>query len=362
MDWPSYLRKVVSTAAGAAAGVAAGAGGPVAIASAKVAAEKVSDDLLKQFLGAHADQMQRIEEISLEMRDRLIRVENMVGGLLDAPWNTALTHIEEAGRRPLRREQELELARERLFQAWGVAAGLLDRDTGSLDPAALRCPLIAQQIAAVYSLLGEPANTVHWLKVAYIASRGQLHNQVNKAYDIFVQKVKRAKSAWSSHSSLTIEVWSRDRTSRDPLWIYAPKGIIGSPGQGKSWAKSGFVARDLDFEGRVAALVVLDAEAELLRRTCLDAGVEGAFLRLGLDPWRANVESVRAGERRALADGLRGGLATRALVVFNATTAVVLKVVTEPWVGTFDHGPPPNQIRLDRYQDILPIAFEGLFS
>jgi hypothetical protein len=127
VDWPSYLRKVVSrsavAAAGAAAGVATAAGGPIAVASAKAAAEKVSDDLLAQFLGAHDDQMQRIEELSLEMRGRLIGLQNTVGGLLDAPWRTALAHIEEAGRGPVRRGQELELARIRLFDAWGVAKG-----------------------------------------------------------------------------------------------------------------------------------------------------------------------------------------------------------------------------------------------
>jgi len=136
--------------------MAAGAGGPIAVVAAGAAAENLSESLLAQFMGAHTDQMQRIEALRQEMRGRLIGLQDTVGGLLDAPWRTALAHIEEAARRPPRRAQELELARVRLFEAWGVAEGLFGRNAKSLDPAALRCPLIAQQLAAVYTFLGEP--------------------------------------------------------------------------------------------------------------------------------------------------------------------------------------------------------------
>lgn len=355
MDWPSYLRKVVSrsavAAAGAAAGMAAAAGGPMAVVSAKAAAEKVSDDLLAQFLGAHDDQMQRIEELSLEMRGRLTGLQNTVGGLLDAPWRTALAHIEEAGRRPSSRAQELELARIRLFDAWGVAESLLERDPRSLDPAALRCPLIAQQIAAVYSFLGEPQNTGYWLANAYRASRKQLDNQVGWLYDIFVQKMKGAKGLSSRQVLPTsISVYSRDWESKDPLWVGAGGGRAATS------LEIVRVKRDLDFEGRLTALVELDAEAQLLRLACLDAGADGTALRPGTEPRLASMHSVRDGERRVLigdcqrypGDTSHGYHRLKVLVAFHATTAALVEVD----LGT--ERPPIERLIDERYRQLLP--------
>lgn len=319
MDWPSYLRKVVSRTAGAAAGVAVAAGGPIAVASAGAAAEQLSDDLLAQFMGAHADQMQRIEELGQEMRGRLIGVQDAVGGLLDAPWRTALAHIEEASSRPSRREQELELARVRLFDAWGVAEGLLGRNAMSQDPAALRCPLIAQQIAALYSFLGEPLNTARWLAIAYAASRNQLNNRIDAAHDMFVQKVIHAKRKSTDSSRLQIQVWSVDRNSQEPLWVRAP-GFVYETKAGEPWRKMGTVERDLGFEGCVAALVELDAEAQLLRKTCLWSGADEAAMPS---------ESSREGARRAVTS-MDNGYYAGALVVFDSTTAVGLDFSGHP--------------------------------
>lgn len=366
MDWPSYLRKVVSTAAGATAGVAAGAGGPIAVASAKVAA----DDLLEQFLGAHADQMQRIEEISLGMRDQLMGLQNTVGGLLDAPWRTALAHIREAGRRPLRRAQELELARIRLFDAWGLAESLLERDPRSLDPAALRCPLVAQQIAAVYSFLGEPENTVYWLETAYTASRSQLDNQVGVVHDIFGQKMKGAyeilSRRWSKgYRDMKVTVLSSDPESKDPLWVRAPGSPLTRvvnfpkpPGGGlrKQYSKTIWVKADIDFAGRLMALVALDAEAQLLRLACLDAGADGNSLRPGTEPRAASIDSAREGERRALLGDCRLIVLAhdeyydlKMLIVFDATTAAQVQV------DLFESERLVQKLIDDRYRQILPI-------
>jgi hypothetical protein len=90
--------------------VAAAHGGPVAAASARAAAQRVSDDLVAQFLGAHDEQMERMDALAQEMRGRLTGLQDAVGGLLDGPWRTALVHIDEAGRQPQARERELELA------------------------------------------------------------------------------------------------------------------------------------------------------------------------------------------------------------------------------------------------------------
>jgi len=329
MDWPTYLRKVVSTTAGAAAGVAASAGGPIAVVSANATVGKLSDDLLAQFLGAHADQMQRIEELSQEIHGQLIKLQDTVGALLDAPWRTALAHIDEASRRPGHQAHELELARANLFEAWGVAEGLLERDARSQDPAALRCPLIAQQLAALYSFLGEPLNTVHWLVAAYTANRNLVNSQVDAIYDVLVQKVKRARkpslTVSAYYSALYIRVESTEPKSTDQLWIRAPGGASPPGHKVRSagrllWTKRAEAQRDLEFEGRVAALVALDAEAQLLRQTCLKAGANEAALPS---------ESAQKGARRAATvvgpnTGKSKGEMLDVIVVFNSTTAVLL--------------------------------------
>jgi hypothetical protein len=357
VDWPSYLRKVVSktavAAAGAAAGVAASAGGPIAMASAKAAAEKLSGDLLAQFMDAQADQMQRIEELSLEMRGRLIELQNAVGAQLDAPWHAALTHIEEAGHRPSHRARELELAKKNLIYAWAEAESLLERDPRSMDPAVLRCPQVAQQIAAVYSFLGEPQNTVRWLEKAYIASRSQLGNQISAVYDIFVQKMKGAKNSWGRGSCLSIEVSSEDRGSKDPLWVHAPAYAPGKDFMGYYVIppKHAYVKRDLEFERRLAALYELDAEAQLLRLACLDAGANTPILRPGTKPSDANKASAQKGERRVLRAGSLVGVPwDGCLVVFDAMTAAEVSVKTEAQV---ERSPIEEKINDNRYRELF---------
>jgi hypothetical protein len=344
MDWPSYLRRLVSTtagtAAGAAAGVAATPGGPIAVAAASVAAKKVSDDLLAQFMDAHDDQMTRIEELSQEMRGRLIGLQNTVGAGLDAPWHTALTHIEEAGRRPSHREQELEIARNALIKAWGAAKSLLERDPRSRDPAALRCPVIAQQIAALYSFLAEPLNTRRWLVTAYVASRNQLNNEVDDVYDIFAQKMEHAKdlrSARRLRPSLRIRVWSRNLKSTESLWVRAPNPAIVGSGN-RTWCKDGLVERDPEFEGRVAALFELDGEARLLRRTCFDAG-------LGVDA--LPTASILEGARRVVRNW------ETVLVVFDSTMGATV-MVENPKSGENHPSGDPIKKRVDaRYRELM---------
>jgi hypothetical protein len=390
VDWPSYLRKVVSksavAAAGAAAGVAASPGGPIAIAAARAAAETLSDDLLTQFLGAHADQMQRIEEISLQLRDQLTGLQNTVGASLDASWHTALTHIAEAGRRPtVHRAPELELARIRLFEAWGVAKSLLERDPLSSDPAALRCPTIAQQIAAVYSFLGETQNTVHWLTVAYMASRNQLDHQVHAVHDIFDREIRSAKKESRDAQSLLIEVRIRGSKSNDPLWIHAPEADWGFSKPKRSRAtrnrdpfwndtpdaywnnidlgRAGYIKPSQLFERRLAALIALDAEAQLLRLSCLASGAGMPILRPGTEPISASKDSVQEGECRALLIGghawkpplIKGGktlVPTAVFVAFDAATAVE---VTES-NGTDSRF--QNLIN-DRYRRIIPLEISA---
>lgn len=321
MDWPSYLRKLVSTTAGTAAGAAAGAaatpGGPIAAAAASVAAKKVSDDLLAQFMDAHDDQMARIEELSQQMSGRLIGLQNTVGAALDIPWQRALGHIEEATWRPAHREQELELARVELFGAWAAAESLLKRDPRSRDPAALRCPVVAQQIAALYSFLAEPLNTKRWLVNAYVASRSQLNNQVDEVYDGFVQKMEREKDLLPQafrRPTLHIAILSKNRKSTEPLWV-RPANLAIKEWGNATWVKSRVVGRDTDFEARVAALFELYGETQLLRETCLKAGVDKAALPTG---------SVLKGARRVMRNW------ETVLIVFHSTMGAAVRV-QNPW-------------------------------
>jgi hypothetical protein len=257
-----------------------------------------------------------------------------------------LVHIDEAGRRPQARERELELARSRLLDAWGVAEALLERNPRSADLAALRCPVIAQQIAAVYGFLGEPENMRRWLVKGYLASRAQLGNQVDGLHDLIVEKVKSAKSPRRDvHSVLKVDLCSRKPDSGDLLWVSAP-GEVWRPGryERKLWEKVRLMARDPAFEGEVAGLVTMDAESQLLRLACIAAGADEPVLRPGAaSPKVASVSSAGAGERRALR------YEDSALVVFSPMTAASISA----------RGPETSVLRKgidDRYSDILPLG------
>jgi hypothetical protein len=233
-------------------------------------------------MDAQADQMERIDQLGQEMRGRMTRLQDSVGGLLDRHWHTALMHIEEASRRPPEaRRQELELASEQLFEAWGVAKALLDRDPCSMDPAALKGPTIAQQIAAVYQFMGEPDSTRRWLANAYVASRDQLDAQVGAVHDIFLEKIKHvitSRYVRTPYPYLDIKLWTTVYPSRDLLWNRWPASLLDKDPFEPPSFKQAQIARDPDLEKRLMALVELDGEAQLLRRTCRKAGINKASL------------------------------------------------------------------------------------
>lgn len=80
--------------------------------------------------------------------------------LLEGPWRTALLHIEDAATHPEKAAYTLELARQFLYQAYGLA------------PISARRAIIAQELSAVYALLGEHADSLHWLFRAYPDAEG----------------------------------------------------------------------------------------------------------------------------------------------------------------------------------------------
>jgi hypothetical protein len=242
----------------------------------------LSDDLLAQFIESQADQMERIDQLGQELRGQMTKLQDSIGGLLDTPWHTALTHIEEASSMPPKaRRRELELAKERLFEAWGVAKALLDRDPRSMDPAALKCPAIGQQIAAVYWFMGDPDSSRRWLAKAYTASRDQLSGQLSAVYDILVEKTQHPLRELNPFMKgpfpgLHLGLWTAYQT-RDLLWNSADTKPSWSYPDGPG-PKNLYMGRDLNLEARLMPLVELDGEAQLLRLTCLKAGVNAAAL------------------------------------------------------------------------------------
>jgi hypothetical protein len=342
VDWPSYLRAVVTTASGAAAGAAAVAGGPVAAATAKAIAEKVTGDLLNQFMEAQSDQAARTDALIAQITGRLDELYSAVGAQLDTAWHKALTHISEAERRPTQRDRELDLARVDLLEAWSIASALLERDPTSKDPAALRRPQVAQQLAAVYALLAEPDSTRYWLSTGYAASRDQLQRQVSSVYDVLVAKMKTAKDSRkrSGDPCLKIEVWSKVPRSTDRLWTMSPGNVIApfSYDERSPWTTYGLVRRDLDFETRIAALARFDGESQLLRQTCAEVNVT------------ARTGTSDAGVHSVMNPTWSGGRGV--VVVFSPDTAAA--------VSALDGGPQSPLARSleDRYRSVPAYRFE----
>lgn len=201
----------------------------------------------------------------------------------------------------------------------------------SVDPAALRAPLIAEQIAVVYRLIGEQENTRLWLTTAYDISRAQLDSQVQYAYDTCAEMAEHPKFDHRTDNALDLEVNRANPTSGQRVPAIRPRAyrslgpnvhrMSGTPGE--PWQTIGVtIGRDPDFEARLIALAELDAEAQLLRATCIQAGLGATELR---------AESPRQGARRAL---FRGGSRESILLVLDALNyASVFAKTGPPAVG-----------------------------
>jgi hypothetical protein len=101
MSWSSFVRSILSTAAGTAAGVATlPAGGPIAAAVAGKAASGAADAVMDQFMEAEASIISRIDEMDREMTGRLVDLQAGVDALLDKDYRAALLHLEEVVRAP----------------------------------------------------------------------------------------------------------------------------------------------------------------------------------------------------------------------------------------------------------------------
>jgi hypothetical protein len=157
MRWLSFLQQALSATAAAAAGGAATVvtANPVLGAAAGAAAKTSTEELLAEFLPAQQQALDTLLDRTRSIELLLGEIHSNIEVLLEGPWRTALLHIEDATTHPEKAADTLELARQFLYQAYGLA------------PSSARRAIIAQELSAVYALLGEHADSLHWLFRAY---------------------------------------------------------------------------------------------------------------------------------------------------------------------------------------------------
>lgn len=157
MGWLSFLQKTVSASVAAAAGGAAGvvSANPMVGAAAGAAAKTSTEELIGELLGGQQEALGTLIERTRNLEVMLGSVQSDVRAMLNGPWETALLHIADAAKRPDRAQAELRIARDLLYQAWGQT-----------NRGAKRA-LIAQELSAVYLLLGELEDSRDWLFASY---------------------------------------------------------------------------------------------------------------------------------------------------------------------------------------------------
>jgi len=274
MSWSSFVRSVLSTAAGTAAGAATlPAGGPIAAAVANKAASTAAEAVMDQFMEAETSILTRIDEMNREMTGRLIDLQAGVDALLDKDHRAALLHLEEAARVPERALDELQAARSKLFDAWGAAN------------TPMRGYLVAQHLVLVYALLNDPDAVRRWLLSSLEQIRAEIPGQVRRLHAAVVPHlVNPSRSSGSLPEAVlyfAVEVYGFPMNARRISRSEARKvvtnlftgsapdyGVVPEPIR---W--EGFIPKNDDLEGWLSGLAELDAESAAVRRLCEVAGV-----------------------------------------------------------------------------------------
>jgi hypothetical protein len=313
MEWQKYLRELVPKVAGAAAGAAAAVGGPVGAAAAAKAASTTAEQLLAEFVGAQADQLDELVRLNREMNGRLAGLQQGVDSLLDADWKTALLHIEDASRSPARRATDLENARLKLFDAWGKAN------------TAYRRQAIAEHMAALFAMLGEAANVRYWLEVACVAHSQMMADETRSIHDTLLERIKqwrRWQSILRQQEQLYVVVWTTRLKESDPLYVASPDHPSGLVYRNKGDTVLShyddhanhmcMIPRESALERQIAALAELDAAGQTIRASCIDAGIPPT--NLPPDSWAAGASRVVRGRST-----LVGRISV--LVIFGQTVA-----------------------------------------
>jgi hypothetical protein len=163
-----FLVDLLSSSLSAAAGaVGTAMAGPVAGAAAAAGASSIVGSVAS-LVGVQSSQLQFLEAMNANLggllagvESQLFRLDGQIGTIqknleiqLDGPWRTANTYLELASdpeQQESTRTEYLKYAREKLLDAYGVAAG----DT--------RKGLIVQRLAAISLILGDLPSARRWL-------------------------------------------------------------------------------------------------------------------------------------------------------------------------------------------------------
>ncbi|WP_164205495.1 carbohydrate-binding module family 20 domain-containing protein [[Micrococcus luteus] ATCC 49442] len=155
-SWPNLLFRLlgagVASAAGAAASLAAGGPASPLAGPAEAAAKQAAEQLLKQFLPAQQEATQKVELLARDIQSLAGGIDTRVRFLQEGPARAARLHMEDAALHPERAAEELQAARQLLYEAWGAASGPGQRS------------LAAQELSGVYAFLGQRDDAVRWIE------------------------------------------------------------------------------------------------------------------------------------------------------------------------------------------------------
>jgi hypothetical protein len=301
MSWSSFVRSILSTAAGTAAGAATlPAGGPIAAAVANKAATNAAEAIMDQFMEAENSILSRIDEINREMKGRLVDLQAGVDALLDKDYRAALLHLEEAARVPERAPGELQAARSKLFDAWGAAN------------TPIRKYLVAQHLAVVYALLNDSDMVKRWLMSSLEGVQAEVSGQVSRLHPVVVGHLANPRRSSGNagkdalHFRVQVNAPRRDismdqarNAVRHPFVVPKRDSEFVYPRQ--NW--EGFIPRNADLEGWLSGLAELDAESAGACRLC-----EGVVRYIDMPPWGWRDGVVRVYKGKTERSGQRGVL------------------------------------------------------
>jgi hypothetical protein len=193
MSWSRFLGQLVSTSAGAAAGAwtTSITVNPVAGAAAGAGVKKTTEQLLQEFLPAQQEALQVIEERTRQIYSLLAGVDSRVRALQSAPWRSALLNVEDALNAPEHATEDLERARQRLYDAFASVTDNAER------------AFVAQLLSVVFVMLGNDKQSRRWLFKSY-APTIEAKNEMIEAVAAALPDLEYERKRWQGSVSLPI--------------------------------------------------------------------------------------------------------------------------------------------------------------
>jgi hypothetical protein len=246
-----------------------------------VAANKTARAKLSEFTQAQEDHFRRIEAINQDMQYRLIPSGPEAGGLLDAPWRTALMSIRQAADSPHRFNAAMAEAHEKLLEAYAESRDSLGRSW------------IAQELAAAYALAGDLRNAKRWLETAYRSGLKGVNDQLWKAAAIIEQETEKHTQAHQSYQKQRSQAKAISDLPRLPHGLcrilFRDEGVSPGPGPFKETGWNGAFADATMVHRVMQGLGRLFDDLAQLRRACLQAGIDHRDLPRPYDPFQGGV-------------------------------------------------------------------------